>query len=96
MLRGKVESNMQVKLETLKTIFTHKYWVAATLAGAFFSFFALNRGGVLVFIHATFIFLVLNVATGRYRFKSIPSAYWVMSVICTYFIMVSRICHPNK
>lgn len=86
----------QLKFETIKAVFTHKYWVALTLAGAFFCFFALSRGGVNVFIEATFYFLVLNVLTGRYQLKKIPSAYWITVCICAYLLIVSILIAPHE
>jgi hypothetical protein len=86
---------MQTKLERLKTVFTHKYWLVVALSGAFFSFFALNRGGVVVFIDATFIFLVLNIATGRYRLKTIPTSYWVTCMVCAYVLFISILVAPH-
>ena len=49
------------KVETLKIIFTSEYWLIASLCGAFFVFFALNRGGVVVFIEASLVLLVINI-----------------------------------
>ena len=66
-----------------------------TLCGAFFSFFALNRGGVVVFIEAGFAFLLINVATGNYRIKNIPLSYWIVSGICAYLILVSYLFYPR-
>ena len=86
----------QSKFETIKAVFTHKYWVALTLAGTFFCFFALSRGGVNVFIEATFYFLVLNVLTGRYQLKKIPSAYWITVSICAYLLLVSVLIAPHE
>lgn len=79
----------QSKIETIKAVFTHKYWIAFTLAGVFFCFFGLSRGGDNVFIEITFYFLALNVLTGRYRLKAIPAAYWVTVGICAYLLVVS-------
>ena len=86
----------QSKLLTIKAVFTHKYWVALTLAGTFFCFFALSRGGVNVFIEATFYFLVLNVLTGRYRLKTIPSRYWITVFICAYLLLASVVFAPHE
>ena len=46
----------QSKIETIKSVLTHKYWIALTLVGAFFCFFALSRGGADVFIEIAFYF----------------------------------------
>ena len=83
------------KLETLKTIFTSEYWLIASLCGAFFSFFALNRGGVVVFIDACFVFLLINFLSGIYRPRDIPLSFWVMIAICGYLLVVSVLFYPK-
>jgi hypothetical protein len=81
--RGKIEA-----------ILTSKYWLLATLSGIFFFFFALNRGGYVVCIHASFIFLVFNVVLGKYNLKKIPVTYIVTAVICIVIIIESFIVAP--
>ena len=78
---------LRSKLETLKIVFTSEYWLIASLTGAFFSFFALNRGGVVVFIEAGFVFVLLNLLAGEYKLKQIPSSYWIALAICLYLII---------
>jgi hypothetical protein len=80
-------SVVRINLDKIKTIFTSEYWLIASLCGAFFSFFALNRGGVVVFIEAGFLFALLNLLAGEYKFKQIPSTYWVTLAICVYLII---------
>jgi O-antigen ligase len=87
--------NMPAKIEIMKTSFTHKYWLAVNLVGAFFCFFALNRGGFVVFIEATFVFLIINVVAGRYRLKTIPLAYGVTCIICAYVLLSSVLVAPH-
>jgi len=83
------------KLEALKTIFTSEYWLIASLCGAFFSFFALNRGGVVVFIDACFVFLFVNFLSGAYRLKDITLRFRVTVAICAYLLIVSVIFYPK-
>jgi hypothetical protein len=78
---------LRSKLETLKIVFTSGYWLIASLTGAFFSFFALNRGGVVVFIEAGFFFVLLNLLAGEYKLKQISSMYWITLAICLYLII---------
>jgi len=85
----------RLKLEVLKTIFTSQYWLIASLCGAFFSFFALNRGGVVVFIEAGFIFLIINLVSGKYLLKDIPASYWVTVAICGYLLGASVLFYPK-
>jgi len=77
------------KLETLNTILPSEYWLIASLCGAFFSFFALNRGGVVLFIDACAVFLLFNLITGKYPLKSIPKSYLVTLSICAYLLGAS-------
>ena len=83
------------KLETLKAILTSDYWLIASLCGAFFSFFALNRGGVVVFIDACIVFLFINFIFGKYRLKDIPASYWVTVAICGYLLGASVLFNPK-
>ena len=83
------------KLEMLKTIFTNQYWLIASLCGAFISFFALNRGGVVVFIDACFVFLLINVLSGDYRFKNISAVHWITIAVCSYLLGVSVLFYPK-
>jgi hypothetical protein len=76
-----------VKIETVKEILSSGYWLIACLIGAFFSFFALNRGGVVVFIDVGACFVLLNLVTGQYKPKQIPSIYWIALSICLYLII---------
>ena len=76
-----------MKIKTVKKILTSEYWLIASLTGAFFSFFALNRGGVVVFIEAGFFFILLNLLAGEYKLKQIPSKYWIALAICLYLII---------
>ena len=87
---------MSAKLEKVITVFTHKYWLALSLAGAFFCFFGLNRGGVIVFIHITFGFLILNVITGHYPLRAIPRIYWIAVFVCAYLMGLSILMAPHE
>jgi len=85
-----------VSREKIEAILTSKYWLFATLSGIFFFFFALNRGGYIVFIHVSFIFLVLNAMFGRYNLREIPATYIVTAVICAVIIITSFIVAPYE
>jgi O-antigen ligase len=61
----------------------------------FFFFFALNRGGAVVFIEASFVFLVINILSGNYIIKNIPLSYWIVTGICAYLIMMSYLLYPQ-
>jgi len=76
-------------LETFKVIFTSEYWLLGSLMGAFFSFFALNRGGVVVFIEIGACFVVINLLLGEYRPREIPFSYWATLGILFYLLVAS-------
>jgi len=83
----------RINLGSLKTILTSEYWLIAALCGAFFTFFALNRGGIVVFIEAGFCFLIINILAGKYRPKEIQLSYWITTGICAYLLLVSVLFH---
>ena len=77
----------KTKIEVLINILNSGYWLLLSLIGGFFSFFALNRGGVVVFIEAGVCFVLLNLITGQYKVKQIPLRYWITLAICGYLIL---------
>ena len=85
-----------LKLETLKTILTSEYWLIASLCGAFFSFFALNRGGVVLFIDASAVFLLINILVGTYSLRSIPVYHLITLAICVYLLGISILVNPGN
>ena len=82
--------------EKIGAILTSKYWQLALLSGIFFFFFALNRGGYIVCIHVSFIFLIFNAMFGRYRLREIPATFIVTTVICAAIIITSFIVAPYE
>jgi len=84
------------KFEAIKVLLTSKYWLILTLSGAFFAFFALNRGGIVVFIKLSGVFLILNVLFGKYKLKEIPNFYWITCAICAYLLVVSVLLYPQQ
>jgi hypothetical protein len=85
---------VRLKFETIKAILTSQYWLILTLSGAFFVFFALNRGGVVVFVQLSCFFLILNALFGEYKIKKIPIFYWIACAICAYLLLVSVLLYP--
>jgi hypothetical protein len=77
----------RTKIEIVKNAIASPYWLILALGGAFFSFFALNRGGVVVFIELGSFFLLLNFITRDYQIKRIPLNLWVTAAICFYLIL---------
>jgi O-antigen ligase len=87
---------VRLKIETIKAALTSQYWLVLTLSGAFFTFFALNRGGVVLFIDLSCAFLLLNVFLGEYKLKKIPTSYWIACVICAYLLLASVLLYPHQ
>jgi hypothetical protein len=85
----------RTKLEKVTRIFASEYWLVVCLCGAFFSFFALNRGGVIVFIDASFVFLLFNFLADKYRLRNIPASYWITVAVCAYLLGASVLLHPQ-
>ena len=83
------------KLETVKAILTSEYWLIVSLCGAFFAFFALNRGGAVIFIHACFVFLILNFVFKEYRIGHVPVSFWVTLAVFAYLLGASVLFHPK-
>ena len=83
------------RLQTLKIMLTSEYWLIVALSGAFFTFFALNRGGIVVFVHACFVLLVINIATGTYRLRQIPRSYWITAGVFAYLLLASALFYPK-
>jgi len=86
----------QFKFEAIKALLTSKYWLILTLSGAFFAFFALNRGGVVVFIKLSFVFLIFNALFGEYKLKRISIFYWIACAICAYLLLESVLFYPKQ
>ena len=76
-------------VDKIKSVLTSKYWLVASLGGAFFSFFALDRGGVVVFIDACFVVLIINILFGEYRPSKTPAVFLVTLGICSYLLGAS-------
>jgi hypothetical protein len=77
----------RTKIEILKTAIVSPYWLILALGGAFFSFFALNRGGVVIFIELGAFFLFLNFIARDYPIQRIPLNLLATAAICFYLIL---------
>lgn len=86
----------RIKFHTIKGILTSKYWLILTLSGVFFVFFALNRGGVVLFIELSAFFLIINLLTGDYQIRKIPVSYMITAATCAYLVLVSVIVSPQE
>jgi len=76
-------------------VLTSPYWLVLTLSGAFFSFFALNRGGIVVFIEISFGFVLVNLIAGEYLINKIPVRCWIILSICAYLLLGSILVAPH-
>jgi hypothetical protein len=87
---------VRLKFNTIKALLTSKYWLILSLSGAFFTFFALNRGGIVVFIKIGCVFLIFNALFGEYKLKEIPIYYWITCAICAYLLLSSVLIYPQR
>ena len=86
---------VRLKFQTITAFLTSKYWLILTLSGAFFVFFALNRGGIVLLIDLTGFFLVLNFLTGDYPLKRIPAGHLITGAVCIYLLLASILVSPQ-
>jgi hypothetical protein len=86
---------VRFEFEAIKSLLTSKYWLILSLSGAFFAFFALNRGGIVVFIKISCVFLIFNALFGEYKLKEIPIYYWIIFGICSYLLLASILLYPQ-
>jgi len=87
---------IRLKSETIKTLLTSQYWLILSLSGAFFSFFPLNRGGIVFFVKLSWLFLILNALFGEYKLKNVPIFYWMTCAVCTYLLLLSVLLYPQQ
>jgi len=85
-----------INLGNIRQVLTSKYWLILTLFGAFFSFFALNRGGIDLFLELSIIFLLVNLLTGNYPIRKIPTSLVVSGFICAYLLLTSILVAPHQ
>ena len=88
-------SNRGQYLNILRRCVSSPYWLFIALAGAFFCFFALNRGGVNSFIEVGIGFVILNIVAGEYKLKNLPVLYFIIFVVCAYLLILSLIVEPQ-
>lgn len=79
----------------IRHFLTSKYWLLLTLYGAFFSFFALNRGGVDLFFELSILFFLVNLFTGNYRVSEMPISLIVVILISAYLLLTSALIAPE-
>jgi hypothetical protein len=85
----------RLKNSKVTAFYTSQYFLLFFLASAFFSYFALNRGGVNIFIEIGGLFLVLYLFLGVYPLKEISLALWITAAICVYLILTSLMITPQ-
>lgn len=86
----------RIRLHAIRAILTSEYWLIVSLSGAFFFFFALNRGGVDVFIRLASFFLIINLLLRDYRTERIPVSYVLTAAICAYLSLASVLVSPQQ
>jgi O-antigen ligase len=84
------------KQAKLKAILISDYWLVVFLTGAFFSYFALDRGGVNVFIEIGGLFMLVQLLLGAYSLRTVPRGHWIVAAVCIYLILISLIVAPQN
>ncbi len=80
-----------MRSQFLKDLFLHPYWLVFSLSGIYFFFFALNRGGVNVFIWAGAFFVLTHLIWGDFSLKDLSLRCWVVVAVCALLILMSLI-----
>ena len=62
----------RAKLDVIRHILLHPFWIILSLVGIFFFFFVLNRGGVYVFFWTGGFFLLFHLVHGGDSVNAIP------------------------
>jgi O-antigen ligase len=80
-----------MRSQFLKDLLLHPYWLVFSLSGIYFFFFALNRGGVNVFIWAGAFFVLTHLMWGDFSLKDLSPRCWVVVAVCALLILMSLI-----
>jgi hypothetical protein len=89
------DSRFRHYTKVLLSCLTSEYWLFATLAGAYFFFFGLNRGGANVFIEVGIGFVLLNIITRDYRLNNLSIAHLTTIAVCAYLLILSLTVAPQ-
>ncbi|MFZ0241199.1 MAG: O-antigen ligase family protein [Desulfobacterales bacterium] len=81
----------RLKLDAVRPILLHPFWVLLSLAGIFIFFFVLNRGGVNVFFWSGGVFLLVHLINGDYNLSTLLPYHWVLLGICAGLVSVSLV-----
>ena len=81
----------RAKLEVIRHILFHPFWIILSLAGVFFFFFVLNRGGVNVFLWSGGVFLLVHLVFGDDSIKAIPLYHRLLLGICLSLVLLSLV-----
>ena len=81
----------RAKLDGIRHILLHPFWIILSLVGIFFFFFVLNRGGVIVFLWSGGVFLLVHLVFGDDSIKAIPLYHRLLLGICLSLVLLSLV-----
>jgi hypothetical protein len=81
----------RAKLDVIRHILLHPFWIILSLVGVFFFFFVLNRGGVYVFLWTGGFFLLAHLVHGGVSVKAIPLYHRLLLGICLSLVLLSLV-----
>ena len=81
----------RAKLDVIRHILLHPFWIILSLVGVFFFFFVLNRGGVYVFFWTGGFFLLFHLVHGGDGIKAIPLYHRLLLGICLSLVLMSLV-----
>ena len=81
----------RAKLDVIRQILLHPFWIILSLVGVFFFFFVLNRGGVIVFLWSGGVFLLVHLVFGDDSIKAIPLYHRLLLGICLSLVLMSLV-----
>jgi O-antigen ligase len=81
----------RAKLDVIRHILLHPFWIILSLVGVFFFFFVLNRGGVYVFLWTGGFFLLFHLVQGGDGVKAVPLYHRLLLGICLSLVLMSLV-----
>ncbi len=85
----------RLRLDRLRSILLHPYWLTAALSAAVFLQFGLNRGGVESAIWVAGLFLLLHAGTGTLDLRRLPRREWLFLAAIGFLLLVSWTSAPE-
>jgi O-antigen ligase len=84
----------RLRVDRLRSILLHPYWLTAALSAAVFLQFGLNRGGVESAIWVAGLFLLLHAGAGTLDLRRLPRREWLFLAAIGFLLLVSWAVAP--